>query len=428
MGSARPTDAEARQHVHETGVVRSYLPVLLALFCGCASPAGGGEVAVGAALPFTGVSAQRGVNIERALLGAVERVNESGGAAGRMLRLETVDTHSTTREGVAAVEPLLSAADVAAVIGPDNSDLALSLAPLAHDAHRLIVTPSATTREVALRDAERANWLRLNPSVSQLAQKLAEQIIADDRRHILLVHGVDSLTVTLHDLIIHHLVADAVTRVPASVALPDERFPDNTALLDALAQGGEPFDAIVVLTYPDKAAGIVNDAVLSYAPARRKELNWYFGHTVHSPEFLAHVLNEYVEGGVGVTLAVGSDAAAFRAEFLERWYGEEPTEEAYYYVDALNLLSLAIQATGVDEHGIVRAGLGAQVRKLTTPGGRVVHWNELAAGMAAIARGEAVTYRGLTGDLELLDDEFQRKSVSTSMWRIEKGRYVAFVP
>jgi ABC-type branched-subunit amino acid transport system substrate-binding protein len=415
--------------VHRTRIVRPYLPALLALVWSCATGDHADEIPIGVALPFTGASAQRGVNVERALLSAVDAVNASGGAAGHALRLETVDTHSTTREGVAAVKPLLDAHDVAAVIGPDGSDLALSLAPLAHAAHLLLVTPSATPRDVALRDAERDNWLRLNPSVSVLAQKLTEQIIKDDRRHILVIHGVDSLSVTLHDLIIHRLVTDGAVRVPASVSLPDDRFPDNTPILEALAQrSGEPFDAIVLLTYPDRAASIVNDAVLSYAPARRKELSWYFSHTVQSPAFLAHALTEYVEGGVGVTLAVSAEAADFSTEFRERWYGEEPTEEAYYYVDALNLLALGIEACGVDEHGHVRAGLGAQVRKLTTPGGRVVRWNQLAEGMAALAKGEAITYSGLTGSLELLDDEFQRKAVSTSMWRIEKGRYVTFAP
>ncbi|MFT3922232.1 MAG: ABC transporter substrate-binding protein [Myxococcales bacterium] len=406
-------------------ILRSSL--LLCLLHGCSDPAPADTVSFGLALPFTGASAQRGVNIERAMITAGDEINRAGGVLGREVHFRAVDTHSTTYEGMRAATPLFSDGDAVAVLGPDSNDLALSLAPVAHSSDKLLVTPSATPRSVAVSKDERDHWLRLNPSVSLLADKLAEQIIADDRRHVLIVHVVDSLMVALKDQITSRLVRDTQTRVPAAVAITPDRFPDNTAVIEALAHAGDTYDAVVVLAYPNRAASIVNDVVLSYAPARRKAIGWYFSHTVRSPEFLEHVLTEYIEGGTGVALAVGQDAAAFRELFRERWFGDEPTEEAYYYVDALNLLALATEATGADDPSEVAAAtLSDNIRKLAQAGGQEVRWNQLDAGLEAVRAGKPVTYLGLTGNLQLMGGELQREVVDASLWRIEGGKYASF--
>ena len=104
----------------------------------------------------------------------------------------------------------------------------------------------------------------------------------------------------------------------------------------------------------------------------------------------------------GVAAAVASDSDLFVARFQERWTGDTPLIEAYFYYDAMALVALALQAA-------VAAGLtpdGDAVRQMirgvsTGPMADRTAWFELPAGLDDLRRGVAVDYRGASGGVEL---------------------------
>ena len=63
-------------------------------------------IEVGALLPFTGELSAYGAAYERALILAVERVNDAGGVSGRRLRLVPKDTHSSVERGLESARAL----------------------------------------------------------------------------------------------------------------------------------------------------------------------------------------------------------------------------------------------------------------------------------------------------------------------------------
>src|SRR4051812_36024984 len=92
----------------------------------CSSGEGQAEgIPIGALLPFTGELAASGTTLERAVLMAMDSINAVGGVAGQPLRLVSRDTHSTLDRGLAAGGELVDGEQVFAVIGPEDSGLAV---------------------------------------------------------------------------------------------------------------------------------------------------------------------------------------------------------------------------------------------------------------------------------------------------------------
>ena len=379
---------------------------------------------LGVIIPYTGPKAQRGISVERSLLMSVDQINRSGGVAGHQVKLRVADTRSTTYEGLDAAQDLLGSDEIAAVIGPEDSALGELLAPDAKVRDRLLIEPSPTLTSIAIGVGQRTHWVRLNPSISALARRIADEIIADNRKKILVAYVIDSFGTAFNDILVRYVVGGQRSVFSTAVQLSDAS--SSASVVSALdAARSAPYDAIVVATYPGQAANLVNETVFQHGPARDGQIGWYFPQIARGEDFTNHVLQSYVEGARGASSGQSADAPAFSDEFEQKWFGGTPTEDAYYYVDALNLLALGIEGVGLEAGSRLSGSrLLDRIRALTSLSGRNVHWDQIGEGLEALRRGEAVTYQGLTGDLSLLEGDPQRSNVTVATWRIQSGRYV----
>ena len=136
------------------------LCALSAAGCAPESPDESG-LEVGALLPFTGELAAYGAAYERALILAVETVNDAGGVAGRKVRLVARDTHSETERGLDSARELLDMG-VVNVIGPEEPELTLRMAPLFADYDSMQILPSSSSPRPGGRTPD-ADWFHIAP-------------------------------------------------------------------------------------------------------------------------------------------------------------------------------------------------------------------------------------------------------------------------
>ena len=68
-----------------------------------------------------------------------------------------------------------------------------------------------------------------------------------------------------------------------------------------------------------------------------------------------------------------------------------------------------------------RPCLAASVRSVSAPAGQTVTWRELDAGLQAVAAGQKVNYRGISGPIDFdVDGDVAQGLVR--FWRVQDGR------
>ena len=132
-----------RKLLGSVAVVLALLSGLLML-AGCS---GGKSVKVAVAVPLTGEYAKGGKEIINGCQLAVDEWNSKGGVLGKNIELIQGDDEGK-KEAAAKLAQKLVDEGVVAVIGHYLSDPTLSASEVYNKAHRLMITPSATTPEV----------------------------------------------------------------------------------------------------------------------------------------------------------------------------------------------------------------------------------------------------------------------------------------
>jgi len=117
------------------------------------APAGGTEqppILLGVAGPFTGPSAQFGVQIRYGATMAQEAINEKGGIGGRKLELVFEDDAAQQNEANKVALKLASTPNVLAVVGHFNSSCSLAARNIYADAGLVMISPGSTNATVTL--------------------------------------------------------------------------------------------------------------------------------------------------------------------------------------------------------------------------------------------------------------------------------------
>lgn len=156
----------------------SYFNLFILLFCllffyNCASNK---EIRIGFLGPFTGWHASLGIAGRNGAMVAVEEINSRGGIAGSMVKLIFEDDRQDSSIAAKSLEYLVTKEHVAAIIGPMISSVAADIQPLLSKYNTVLVSP--TVSSVLLNDID-DNFIRLYPSIRDMASRLAEFISSD---------------------------------------------------------------------------------------------------------------------------------------------------------------------------------------------------------------------------------------------------------
>ncbi len=130
------------------------------------------EIKIGAVMPLTGPNAQWGIPPYRGIQLAIEEINSKGGINGKKLKLEIEDSKCEPKEGVLAINKLIST-NHKIVIGGVCSSVTLAMAPIAERNSVLLISPASSNPKIT----ESGDYIfRIMPSDSHRGKVFAEYI------------------------------------------------------------------------------------------------------------------------------------------------------------------------------------------------------------------------------------------------------------
>lgn len=119
---------------------------------------------------------------------------------------------------------------------------------------------------------------------------------------------------------------------------------------------------------------------------------------------------------MGIAPKIFDSSEAFPNLFSDRWGGDLPLEGAYFYFDAINLLTVAFsQLDDVDEFSYEE--LTGSIVQASSTRGIASSWDNLDDRLEKAEDGLDIHYSGLTGPI-LLQSCGNRRSGSAQAWTI----------
>ncbi|MCT8974253.1 ABC transporter substrate-binding protein [Microbaculum marinisediminis] len=144
-----------------------------------AAPASGEPIVIGHQCELTGWDAATGYWRDKAATGLTKWINDTGGIAGRPIKLVTVDTKSDVDAGVTQLRNLILEEKVDFVIGSEISSIALASNKIANENKTLYMTMSTSEATTANGNAVPYQFRMTTNSAATAAgaaQKLVESI------------------------------------------------------------------------------------------------------------------------------------------------------------------------------------------------------------------------------------------------------------
>jgi branched-chain amino acid transport system substrate-binding protein len=371
---------------------------------GCDEPPADDSIRIGVILSFTGYLAASSINSERALLMAIESVNQAGGIGRRPLRMSTRDTRSDASKAIESTQHLLET-DPAVIIGPDTTDLITQIGPLLQK--RTLILPSLNTSSDVR--WKQPSWFIMGPSLGRVTCELVAQMKADGRTKPLVIVNPSGYN--------SELAWDLGNRYGMSKqVLPNGA--SDPSIVDAILSWSA--DSYVLAAFPSSASTLVY--ALTAIGGLPDPTRWYLSPVLHTPAFLESIPRGLLDGARGVSPGTVAGAADFRAAFQARWQ-DVALDDAFPFYDAGALAILAL-ARAIAKEGTVPsdAGLAPHVIAVTVPGGTPVRWNDLAKGIALLQAGTEIEYFGLSGQLQF-DSNGKTRSAPTNWWNIGEGSF-----
>lgn len=400
---------------------------LFVLLLGCVEPNREDDpdaIDIGALLPFTGELASSGINLERALLMAAEEANAHGGVAGRRLQVVAQDAPDIPR-GLASMAGLLERPRLTALFGPQVADVYASIAPLIAEYGLYGVLPtemalSATAGDVPVR------WFHLAPRIETVACAMAQTIYNDLHMQLVILATDDDY---------NRSFAESLARTYGSLTYQGTR-PEAKLHVFSASEWGSAINlqkllpktpaVIALVAFPKTGASVIQDWVAS-----GRTDQWYFGPALRANVFVHNTPPDTLEGMKGFSAYIPEEAEArFSAWFAERWQGDIPLTDAFYYYDALALTALAVETAATRAKGAFPSA--DQVREQIIPVSRgpgiAVEWSSLATGLELVRGGQSVQYLGVSGPVDLTAEGYLEPTIETvSVWRVAAGRVEPFV-
>ena len=371
--------------------------MLLTGACGQSQDTTGGFV-IGLPLPYTGDAANSGTTVERAVYLAVEQINAAGGVNGTKVSVRTYDTHSAPRDGYKVVSEGIADAPTV-IIAPDTSALVAALQPAASQAGVLVVTPGETYPvQGEPFPPSQDIWVQLNPVIEPMAKELATSLIAAKKAKVAFcfvndLYGQDYLRAFSRAFL------GSGSDINAYAFQPNQPVTQDS-ISNLVAYGA---DAVVLFTPPAVAAELVNGLYLQAGNSGVALPTFYFGPTLQSTVFTHSVIAQALGDGFGVAPATSDPANAFPEQFATRWYGDTPSNAAFYYYDAVWYVALHAQAAAKDLG--TTPGPEDILNKMKTAGadpdaGQIL-WSNAGIFLSGLEAQQTFVYLGVTGPITL---------------------------
>ncbi len=305
---------------------------------------------IGALVPLTGARANPGGPATYQMAGAklaLAQINAQGGINGHPLTLVVADDQSTNRGALAALERLVQANHVSAILGPNLSKEIQALTPAIKHAG----IPMIIGGQAPILTHEGDPWVfRTRPNQTVEAQVLtAFAVVTLHLTKIALIHANDTAGTGAEAAQLADLHALGVTPV-ADQSYPNQAA-DMTAQLQAIKTAGAtglmseaafPEDYVLMVRQMQQVGlhlTLIGNPVLVSAPILQKGGPGFYG---------TYSASDYVAGQ-------SPEAAAFDKASEARYHLPGDFASAYVY-DGLNILAQVMRQVGIAPRAI-RQGL-----------------------------------------------------------------------
>ncbi len=362
-------------------------------------------IPVGVLTPLTGAGGPFGAEMQKAVTGAVERINAAGGPLGRKIRLFVEDSQTNPEAAVRGVKKLIDVNKVVAVIGSWASGETLAIAPICIENRVVQMSTSGASRITEIQ--KRGFIYRTEPDDAFFGRAFADYALKTGKRRAaaleLSVPYADSMVAAFRAGIESGggQFAERVTYA--------ENQPNYRSEVDRIVRSRA--EVVLIAGYEPDTTQILKDAY--QAGFKGQFLAPGFSVTA---DLLKNVGQGPAEGLVMLNEGEAGGSKAHQA-FLMLMGERKSYPFASQAYDQIQLVALALEAgKAASGEAINRA-----MRQVSGPGGAtVIAFDE---GAKLLRQGQRVNYEGASGSIDF-DENGNISRGNFSVAKVEKGRIV----
>ena len=299
------------------------------------------DVNLGVVMDITGALSGIGSSLVKSIQLAVDQTNAAGGINGAQIKLFIEDGKTDPAAGFEAIKKLATVNSCKVIIGPMISGAVLSSGQWASDNKVLLISPSATSPEIA-QQAWRPYFIRTAPSDAQQGAAMAK-IITDA--------GYKKVAFMVQNNQYGVGIANAVTAAIAGKATVVSTIKYDPTKLDYLSELNQ-----IKSTAPDVIvhAGYEDDAIIVFKQAAQlglgKPIQWITSEGVKADKTIADAqaaafMANSVVGTNPVSTPNNPLYTAFAAAYKAKYNVDPGTYNDTVY-DATNLAIAAMKTAG----------------------------------------------------------------------------------
>jgi neutral amino acid transport system substrate-binding protein len=363
----------------------------------------GSEIRIGTLMPLTGAGGPFGGDMQKAVVGAVERINKAGGPLGRQIRLFNEDDQTDPDAAVRAAHKLIDVNHAVAVIGTWASAVTLAVAPLCQKSK---VVEMSTSGSSNITKIQKGGYVyRTEPDDRLFGKAMADFAASKGWKRVALLGAKVGYTVDFTEIFTKRFATHGGT-VVSTIFPPAEQQTFQTEV----AKTFQAKPAAVVLTgYEPDSTQILRDVVRGGF----KSQFLTFGYSV--TDALIKNVGAGAEGLYMIDEGVAGNSPAHK-EFLEVLgvsSGTYPFASQAY--DMIELVALAIeaskQATGT--------GINSKMRQISNPPGETIY--NFDTGAKLIRQGKKIKYSGASGAIDF-DQDGNITAASFDVLQVRNGK------
>jgi ABC-type branched-subunit amino acid transport system substrate-binding protein len=302
------------------------------------------NVNLGAVMDITGALSGIGTSLVNSIQLAVDQANAAGGINGAHINLFVEDGKTDPAAGFEAVKKLATVNNCKVIIGPMISGAVLSSGQWASDNKVLLISPSATSPDIA-QQAWRPYFIRTAPSDAQQGAAMAKIILDGGYKKVAFMVQNNQYGVG---------IANAVTAAIAGKATVVSTIKYDPAKLDYLSELTQ-----IKAAAPDVIvhAGYEDDAIVVFHQAAQlglgKPIQWITSEGVKAAKTIADAqaaafMAQNVVGTNPVSTPNNPLYTAFAAAYKAKYSVDPGTYNDTVY-DATNLAIAAMKTAGTTD-------------------------------------------------------------------------------
>ncbi len=306
---------------------------------GAPSAAGGGELRVAIAGPFSGDAAQYGQDFLRGATLAADALNAAGGVGGKRITLQQFDDRNDTTEAANVAQKIASDSTIVASMGHFTSSTVYASMPIYKANQIPLVVISASDPKITQQNNE---WVfRVSPTNNLGAEAMADLIVKQLGLKTLASFYLNTdYGKSEHGYWMDQVAKDGGTAVLEEGYQPDAK--DFTSSIIKLKSSGA--DGVYLSSYYNDAALLIKQA-----KAAGVDQKWFVSGAVISPQF-PEVGGSAVEGVLTDRIAQGPAWDELAATYKQK-YNQDASPFVIYAYSAMQSIGEAARS------GSTRQGL-----------------------------------------------------------------------